>query len=39
MCDCATGAMVYMEMEEEKDTMRDKIKCAAEHGVFAAFVQ
>jgi hypothetical protein len=31
--------MVYMEVQEGKDAMRDMIKYAAEHGVFAAFVQ
>jgi hypothetical protein len=35
MCDCATGAMVYMEVQEGKDAMRDK-QYAAEHGVFIA---
>jgi hypothetical protein len=39
MCDCATGAMVYMEVKDRKGDMRDKTKYAAEHNVFAAFVQ
>jgi hypothetical protein len=39
MCDFATGAMVYMEVQEEKDAKRDKMKYAVEHDVFATFVQ
>jgi hypothetical protein len=39
MCDCATDAMVYMEVQEVKDAMRDKVKYAAEHDVFTGFVQ
>jgi hypothetical protein len=31
--------MVYMEVQEVNDAMRVKVKYAAEHGVFAEFVQ
>jgi hypothetical protein len=36
---CAKGAMVYMDVQEGKDAMRDKMKHAIEHGVFAVSVQ
>jgi hypothetical protein len=35
MCDCATGAMVNMEVQVGKDAIRDK-KYAAKHGVSGA---
>jgi hypothetical protein len=38
MCDCATGAMVYMEVQGGKDAMRDK-QYATEHGVSVACMQ
>jgi hypothetical protein len=37
MCDSATGVMVYMEVEERKNAMREN-EYAAEHGVSTARV-
>jgi hypothetical protein len=38
MCECATGAMVYMKVQGGKDAMRNK-KYAVEHGASASCMQ
>jgi hypothetical protein len=38
MCDCATGVMVYIEVQKGKNDMREKTY-AAEYGVSTACVR